>query len=120
MALQIEAVAVPLVMGSDGVVRVRGTRVTLDTIIPAFCRGATAEEIAQQFPVLALDDVYAVIAFYLRHRDEVDAYVEDGRNESQRIKAWVETRFPPDGIRERLLARRAQRKDGSDAPLGGR
>lgn len=106
--------------GNDGVVRVRGTLVTLDTIIPAFCRGATAEEFVQQFPVLALDDVYAVIAYYLRHRDEVNAYIEDGKVDGQRSRAFIETQFPPDGIRERLLARRAQRKDGSDAPFGGR
>jgi Protein of unknown function (DUF433) len=38
---------IPLVSGSDGVMRVRGTRVTLETVLSAFAEGATAEEIVQ-------------------------------------------------------------------------
>jgi hypothetical protein len=30
----------------------------------------------EQFPTLDLADVYAVIGYYLRHRADVDAYVE--------------------------------------------
>ena len=50
---------VPLVSGADGVIRVAGTRVTLDTVAHAFERGATAEEIVQQYPALPLADVYS-------------------------------------------------------------
>ena len=38
---------VPIHTDADGIVRVAGTRVTLDTIVAAFDAGATAEEIAQ-------------------------------------------------------------------------
>jgi hypothetical protein len=38
---------VPIHTDADGVVRVAGTRVTLDTIVVAFEAGATAEEIVQ-------------------------------------------------------------------------
>ena len=65
---------VPLVAAEDGrVIRVGGTRVTLDTVIGAFKRGATPEEIAQDCSAVSLADVYAVIAYYLRHRSEVEA-----------------------------------------------
>jgi hypothetical protein len=37
---------IPLVAGADGILRVRGTRVTLETVVAAFAEGATAEEIA--------------------------------------------------------------------------
>ena len=47
-----------------------GTRVTLEAIVAAFSDGATAEEIAQDFPAVSLSDVYAVISYYLRHRSE--------------------------------------------------
>ena len=40
---------VPIHTDADDVVRVAGTRVTLDTIVAAFDTGATAEEIAQQY-----------------------------------------------------------------------
>ena len=118
MALMIEAISVPLVEGSDGVVRVGGTRVPLETVVHAFRNGATAEEIVQQYPVLRLDDIYAVVSYYLRHRDAVNAYVEAGRLEAEQVKAWSEEQFPSDGIRARLLARRSQRSAGADAPPG--
>ena len=46
----------PLETGSDSVIRVRGTRITLDTVWTAFNDGATAEEIVQQYPSLSLAD----------------------------------------------------------------
>ena len=39
---------IPIITGTDGVIRVSGTRVTLDSILFAFHEGATAEEIAQK------------------------------------------------------------------------
>ena len=66
---------VPIHTDADGVVRVAGTRVTLDTIVAAFDAGATAEEeIAQQYSSIALADVYSVITYYLRHKTAVSAY----------------------------------------------
>jgi len=62
----------PFETDAHGVVRVGHTRVTLDTIVMAFTEGATAEEIAQQYPSLQLADIYSVIGYYLRHRSEVD------------------------------------------------
>ena len=97
---------VPIHTDADGVVRVAGTRVTLDTIVGAFNAGATAEEVAQQYPTVPLVDVYSVITYYLRHKPEVDAYLEDREALAERVRADVERRFPSAGIRERLLARR--------------
>src|SRR5690348_11201381 len=98
----------PLRITQDGVVRVSGTRVTLDTVIGAYHRGETPEQIAQHFSVLSLADVYAVITYYLRHRSEVEAYLEVRRQRAAEIRRENEARFPPDGVRERLLARRKQ------------
>ncbi|MEW5830264.1 MAG: DUF433 domain-containing protein, partial [Chloroflexota bacterium] len=53
MTLEIETQPLPLAVDIDGVVRISGTRVTLDTVIYAFLDGATAEEIAQQYPSLS-------------------------------------------------------------------
>ena len=50
MTLVIEAEPIPLEMHPDGVVRVGGTRVTLDSVVAAFSQGATAEEIVQRYP----------------------------------------------------------------------
>ena len=65
MMLVVTDQPIPLIADADNVVRVANTRVTLDTVIAAFREGATPETIAQQYPSLALADVYAVIGYYL-------------------------------------------------------
>ena len=60
----------------DGVYRVAGTRVSLDSIVYAFMAGQSPESIGQSFPVLTLEQVYGAIAFYLARRDEIDRYLQ--------------------------------------------
>ena len=75
---------VPLESEADGVVRVKGTRVTLDTVVAAFAEGATAEEIAPQYPTLALSDIYAVLSYNLRRREEVTLICRSGTSAGHR------------------------------------
>ena len=96
---------VPIHMDADDVVRVASTQVMLDTIVAAFDAGATAEEIAQQYSSISLADVYSVITYYLRHKTEVSAYLHERAGAGPTVRE-VERRFPPSGIRERLIARR--------------
>jgi uncharacterized protein (DUF433 family) len=97
---------IPLVLDDDGVIRVGNTRVTLDTIIAAFKEGATAEEIAQQYPSVSLADVYNVIGYYLRRQSEVEDYLKRRHRQAEQARQQNEARFDPTGIRERLLARK--------------
>lgn len=97
---------VPLTMNEAGVLLVGNTRVSLDSVIYAFNEGMSAEEIVRSYPTLDLTEVYAVISYYLQHRDEIDSYLEDRKKQREEIRKEVETRFPSNGIRERLLARR--------------
>ena len=69
----------------EGVYRVAGTRVSLDSVVYAFLRGETAELIAQSFPLLTLEQVYGAIAFYLADRDAIDSYLA-GRHEGYEAK----------------------------------
>jgi uncharacterized protein (DUF433 family) len=63
----------------DGAYWVAGSRVSLDSIVYAYWNGQTAESIAQSFPVLTLEQVYGAVAYYLAHREEIDAYLERRR-----------------------------------------
>jgi uncharacterized protein (DUF433 family) len=90
----------------DGVIRVGGTRVTLDTVVATFKEGATAEEIVQQYPSLQLADVYFVLGYYLRQREEVEGYLQQRQAQAEQIRRQNEQRFDPSGVRDRLLARR--------------
>lgn len=85
---------------------VQGTRVPVETVVHAFRDGATAEEIAQRYSSLSLADVYQVIGYYLRHRAEMDAYVVERDQSQDEAKRVNESRWPADGVRERLMARR--------------
>jgi uncharacterized protein (DUF433 family) len=97
---------VPIAFGDNGVIRVGGTRVTLDTIIYAYNNGMSPEEIVLAYPAVALADVYDVVAYYLRHRAEVDSYIHEREARAEAKRREVEARHPEMiGIRERLLAR---------------
>jgi len=109
MTLAIQAEPLPLRQEPDGTVRVGGTRVLLDTVVSAFREGASPEQIAEQYPDLALPDVYAAIGYYLRKRADVDAYIAGRRQEADRLRVEIEGKLDPRGIRDRLLARRASR-----------
>jgi uncharacterized protein (DUF433 family) len=107
MGLAIGTEPVPLRVDADGTVRVGGTRVTLDTVVAAFTEGLTAEEIAQQYASVSLCDVYAAIAYYLRHQDEVKGYLREREKKAAELRTEAEARSSPVGFRERLLARRS-------------
>jgi uncharacterized protein (DUF433 family) len=98
-------VDIPLATDAHGAIRVRGTRVLLDVIMVAFQDGATPEGIVQKFPSVALSDVYLIIAHYLTHTAEIDAYLSQRQVEAAKLQCMIETRFNPVGIRARLLAR---------------
>ena len=106
MTFSIEIQPVPLRVDSDGVIRVKNTRVTLDTIVAAFLDGATAEEIAYQYPSVNLPDIYSVIAYYLQRRTDIEEYLEQRQQQANTVRQKNEDQFAPDGVRDRLLARR--------------
>ncbi len=101
------AEAPPLHTDADGVVRVGGTRVTLDTVIDAYRQGANAEEIVLRYDALSLPDVHAVISYYLRHHSEVEGYLRGRQEQAEQVRQSNVGNLTP-GLRERLLARRNQ------------
>ena len=96
---------VPLTRWKDGSIRVVGSRVTMDVIVHNYKQGATAEQIQEDFPTLALRDVYGVIAYYLDHAEAVEDYLRERRQEAAEIRQTLESEFPSDALRERIRAR---------------
>jgi uncharacterized protein (DUF433 family) len=105
MAPAIAAHPVPLTTDADGVIRVGGTRVTLETVVGAFEAGESAEEIAAGYPALSLADVYDTIAYYLRHRSETRAYLAERQAAASAMRREIESRPGYTDLRERLLER---------------
>jgi uncharacterized protein (DUF433 family) len=96
---------IPLARDAKGVYRVGGTRVSLDLVVRAFNRGATAEEIVQKYDSLRLPDVYQVIGYYLKHANELAEYFENRAREEEALLS-SHPEWSPQGLRDRLLARR--------------
>jgi len=71
--------APPIREDGHGALRVGDSRVLVELVVLAFKHGATPETIVQQYPTLSLSDTYAVIAYYLRHPDEIETYMADAR-----------------------------------------
>jgi uncharacterized protein (DUF433 family) len=118
MPLTIHTDPVPLRLDEHGAVRVGDTRILLDIVVWEFQNGACPEDIVSGYPTLQLPDVYAVLAYYLRHREEVDNYIQEGEVEAERLRQEIEAKQPwRSGLREQLLARRAQMEQ-AHASLG--
>lgn len=111
MHLPLQAELPPLVESEEGVVRIAGTRIPLERVVRAFMAGMTPEQIVYDYDVLSVEDVYAVVNYYLHHRKEVDAYLANAETDSAETRAKIEEIFDPASIRERLLARRITESD---------
>jgi uncharacterized protein (DUF433 family) len=98
----------PLALGEDGVYRVAGSRVTLDSLVHQFKNGATAEQIQEDFPSLELRDIYSIIAYYLQHPNEVADYLREQARAAKELRNELESSFETRDLRERLRQRRAQ------------
>ena len=98
-------------------IRVKGTRVGLETILADYLDlGLSAEEITLRYPSLALDQVYATLAYYWRNRAQLDDYL---RRVDQAIAEQRRTQelHPSPGI-ARLRAI-AQQRRAATAPTEG-
>ena len=97
------ALSVPIRTDENGIIRVGDTRVTLDTVIARFHQDDTPEQINQGFPTLKLADIYAVIAYYLNNRPEVDAYLSQQVEQAEELRREIEARQPKASeLRDRL------------------
>lgn len=101
----VAAEPVPIDLDSEGVYRVGGTRIPLETVVAAYDQGWSPEEIVHSFPTLDLADVYAVLTYSLRHRAEVDSYLRRQEERARKVREEIESRFSSRALRERLEAR---------------
>jgi len=95
----------PLRIDVSGVIRISGTRVTLDTLVNLFNSGATPEEIALDFPSLDLRTIYGAITHYLNHKAELDGYLLGREKQGAEIRRHIEDTQPMGDFRTRLLER---------------
>lgn len=114
--MPLDADRLPLRVDQEGVVRVGNSRVSLDVVVEQYENGMSPENMVRAYDALELADVHAVIAYYLRHRDEVRAYLKQREEEAEALRAKIEAERPHI-TREELLARRNAR-EMNNAPTG--
>ena len=114
MTIALETVqTVPLTQTPEGVIRITGTRLPLDTILHHYNRGASAEEITNRFPAVSLSQVHAVLAYYLSHLAELEAYLKEQEALDAAFQKQLEAdpKYQADRVefREQLMRRWAAR-----------
>ena len=114
--LPLHAEPPPLRVDEGDAIRVGKSRISLDLVIEQYENGMTPEDMVRAYDTLELADVHAVIAYYLRHRDEVRAYLKRRAEEAVALRARIEAKRPR-VTREELLARRSAREK-ANAPTG--
>ena len=73
---------------------VGATRVPLDSIVYDFLDGMSSDSIGENFPVLTLEEVFGALAFYLAHREEVDAYLRETDARFESLQNRIRTEYP--------------------------
>jgi uncharacterized protein (DUF433 family) len=92
-------------LDEHGVIKVSGTRVTLDSIVETFKQGSTPDEIAEDFSTVPIEDIYTIIGYYLRHWSAVRTYLLEQDVEAEQIRLQIEEISPSAGLKERLRER---------------
>jgi uncharacterized protein (DUF433 family) len=106
----------PLRVDQRGAVRVGEGRITLDLVVEQYENGMTPEDMVRAYDTLSLADVHAAIAYYLRHKSEVRAYLTRRAEEAEALRTKTEAERPS-MTREELLARRSA-SEKANAPTG--
>ena len=106
----------PFRLDEGGVVRIGNTRITLDLVVEQYENGMSPEDMVRAYDTLALADVHAAIAYYLRHRNAVEAYLIHRKEEAATLRAQIESERPPIS-RDELIARRTA-KEAAHASTG--
>jgi uncharacterized protein (DUF433 family) len=116
MTIHLYSDPVPLRLDETGTIRVGASRVTLDVLLADYRNGWTPEQIVQELDTLDLADVYGAIAYYHRHKEDIEEYLRLRKEEAEALRRRIEAGQPDRAqLKARLLARMSQ-GSGGDAP----
>ena len=96
----------PLNLDSEGTIRLTGSRITFDTLMAAFKKGNSAEQIQDGFPSLSLAQIYGAIAWYLDHQAEAEDYLKEREADAEAIRQEIENQPEQAAFRETMRQRR--------------
>jgi len=100
---------IPLNYDDRGTIRVKGSRVRLDTIVARMQVGDTPEEIHEGFPSVTLAQINTILDWYHNNQVEADEYLMEQDAEAEKIRQEIESQPGYMALREKLLRYREQR-----------
>lgn len=81
-------------------IRLRGSRVGIESVLYEYIhREQSPEAIADRFPLLTIEQIYATILYYLRNRAAVDAYLADWPEYGRKAREEQRRNPPPVVVR---------------------
>ena len=93
-----------------GVAYIAGTRIKVRHVaIERQSHGASAEKIQEAYPHLSLGQIYAALAYYYDHQEQVDAEIAEAARYAEEMRA----QSPNPLTRQQLEARLKNREDSS-------
>ena len=91
------------ILSSDDI-RLRGTRIGIETVLYDFIhRSNSPETIAERYPSLTREQVYATVTYYLHNQEEVDGYLTRWLEHGRRMRAEQARNPTPAMLRLRKL-----------------
>lgn len=85
-------------------IRLAGSRIGIETILYEYIyRARTPEEIAQTYPSITLEQVYATILYYLHNKETVSKYIADWLEYCLKSEREQDENPPPFVVRLRNL-----------------
>lgn len=100
-------------------IRLKGTRIGIETILYEYIdRSRTPEEIAQTYPSLTLEQVYATILYYLQNKETISDYIKNWIEHGHKMREQQRLNPPPvsEKLRQLRAARQAQKSIESIYP----
>ncbi|CAN5863600.1 hypothetical protein BH20ACI4_BH20ACI4_18480 [soil metagenome] len=89
---------------ADDDIRIKNTRIGIESVLYEYIyRNKTAEQIAESFPTLKLEQIYATILYYLHAREKAEAYLLDWLNHSRQMREKQAENPPPVVLRLQKL-----------------
>jgi uncharacterized protein (DUF433 family) len=98
-------------------IRLKGSRFGIDTILTDYLSlGLYAEEIANRYPTITIEQVYATLTYYWRNKEAMDAYLVRVDEEYERQRRDQDMNPSPGIQRLRELARQRHEAKRHAAP----
>lgn len=84
-----------------------GTRISFDSVVYAFLAGESPESIAQNFPLLSLEQIHGAITFYFANQELINSYLEKAEEEFEKLRLSLRERNP--ALHQKLIDAKAQK-----------